>query len=139
MNNKGFTLIELLVVIAIIAILSAVAIVYLTDARVKAQDAAVDSNVSTASTQFEIDKVASTTITTAYYKGDADFIITKLGAHPCATAGRAAITYSQATADSSTIAFYGQRCGSTDWFCADTNGYRGTTSAAISAGIGRCK
>lgn len=130
MNKKGFTLIELLVVIAIIAILSAVAVVYLTDARTKAQDAAVDSNVSTASTQFEIDKVASSTLVVANYKTELDAIKTKLGDHPCNQ------TWNYTTSsDSISAAFYAKRCTDTAiYFCADTNGYRGTTSAAAVAG-----
>jgi prepilin-type N-terminal cleavage/methylation domain-containing protein len=55
-TRRGFTLIELLVVIAIIGILSSIAIVYLSDARKKANDAKVSSNVTTASTQVELDR-----------------------------------------------------------------------------------
>jgi prepilin-type N-terminal cleavage/methylation domain-containing protein len=48
--KKGFTLIELLVVIAIIGILSAVAIINLTDARKKAQVAATEAALSQVAT-----------------------------------------------------------------------------------------
>ncbi|MDQ5938523.1 MAG: Type secretion system protein [Patescibacteria group bacterium] len=52
--KKGFTLIELLVVIAIIGILSAVAIINLTDARKKAQVAATEAALSQVSTAMII-------------------------------------------------------------------------------------
>ncbi len=132
MNKKGFTLIELLVVIAIIAILSAVAVVYLTDARTKAQDAAVASNISTASTQLELDRIASTTFAV---NGDIASIITKLGAYPCA-AGKTGWT-AIGNSDSSSVAFYAQNCSNSSYFCADTNGFRG--SSTLAALNGACR
>lgn len=123
MNKKGFTLIELLVVIAIIGILSSVAIVYLSDARKKANDAKVSSNVTTAATQVEIDRANDLAIDTAA-------VIAKLGGHPCGGAWSV-----DALADGSSYAFYSTLCtDNTVYFCADSLGYRGTTTAALVVG-----
>jgi len=53
-NKKGFTLIELLVVISIIGLLSTLAVVSLGNARQKARDAKVKSDIKNISTAMEL-------------------------------------------------------------------------------------
>jgi type II secretion system protein G len=53
-KQKGFTLIELLVVIAIIGILSTLAVVSLNNARAKARDAKIVSDVKNIQTALEL-------------------------------------------------------------------------------------
>ncbi|MFA5021429.1 MAG: type II secretion system protein [Patescibacteria group bacterium] len=134
MNKKGFTLIELLVVIAIIGILSSIAIVYLSDARGKANDAKVKSNITTASTQIEIDRANGGTIDAAALSA----VIDKLGAVPCTTADWSEV---HDTAFDN-VAFYSTLCttGNTDGdiFCADSQGYRGNITVMPTVVTGEC-
>lgn len=53
-KQRGFTLIELMVVVGIIAILAAVVIAALNNARTKGGDAAIKSNLKNAITQAEV-------------------------------------------------------------------------------------
>ncbi len=60
MSKKGFTLIELLIVIAIIAILAAVVLVALGNARTQAQDSARKSDLNSIMTAVELYKTTET-------------------------------------------------------------------------------
>jgi type IV pilus assembly protein PilA len=53
MNRKGFTLVEIMIVVAIIALLAAIAIPNLLEARKTANDAAAKANLRTLSTAAE--------------------------------------------------------------------------------------
>jgi len=130
MNKKGFTLIELLVVIAIIGILSSIAIVYLGDARNKANDAKVISNVATVSTQIEVNRAGNETIDAA----SIDAMITKLGTHPCSGTS---YTYTH-TADFSKVAVMAPLClNAAQIWCADSDSFRGLSSGST-ANSGVC-
>jgi len=145
MNKKGFTLIELLVVIAIIGILSSIAIVYLSDARQKANDAKVSSNITTASTQLELDRASDVNSdgTTPWDANiDIPLIQTKLGVVPCATAAWNE-THNTDGTPYTNVAFWSDACttgnpGSRggDIYCADSQGFRGYVAVAPTTGAG---
>jgi prepilin-type N-terminal cleavage/methylation domain-containing protein len=136
MNKKGFTLIELLVVIAIIGILSSVAIVYLGSARNKAEDAKIQSNVATASTQLEIDR-ANDENSAGVDKGD-PFNATTDSAGIAANTGTTP-TVQAGQADDGTVAFYAPlKTSATTNFCADSSGFRGNVSGTP-ATAGSCQ
>lgn len=130
MNRKGFTLIELLVVIAIIGILSSVAIIYLGDARKKAYDSKIQSNVTTASTQLELDRANGDIIDETKVSST----IAKLGEHPCNG------SWSKSNdGNYDNVAFYSALCtDNTKIFCADSQGFRGVVSES-SIASGKCQ
>ena len=70
-NKKGFTLIELLVVIAIIGLLSSLAVVSLNNARNKAQDARIKSDLKQVSTAMELFYSEDSRYPTSYTGGEA--------------------------------------------------------------------
>lgn len=141
MNKKGFTLIELLVVVAIIGILTSVGFVQFSGARNKANDAKVQSNVATISTQIEVNKnTGAWTDATIDDNIDALIADPKFGASPCgdniyhrmpATDG--------VTSINDEVAIYADTCVADsatgfDIFCADSQGYRGYIETAPTTG-----
>ena len=131
MNKKGFTLIELLVVIAIIGILSALAVVSLSVARNKANDAKVKSDLNQIATAAETYFADNSTYATTSVNWFASTTAI-LGATPCGA-------YTPGGAfTASGYAVYGNLCtASGTVFCVDSTGYRGTTTAG-NADDGAC-
>lgn len=141
MNKKGFTLIELLVVIAIIGILSSIAIVYLGDARNKANDAKVISNITTVSTQIEVNRAGGDPVDNTSIGA----MITRLGNHPCGTDVPATDWHvvPVSDADYSKVAIWAHLCAdATKTWCADSDSFRGeaagTDAATPGAAAGVC-
>ncbi len=140
MRNKGFTLIELLVVIAIIGVLSSLAVVSLNNARGKANDVKVQSNVTTASTNLELKRADGITIDAAIVSSTVD----ALGAPACQ--GSSWLANPDGNYDN--VAIYAKFCSTqagnhdiADVFCSDTSGFRGTTTAALAGAgtLGKCQ
>ena len=132
-NKKGFTLIELLVVIAIIGLLSTLAVVSLSNARLKARDAKRMSDLKQIATAIEL--YSSDQDTSAYpvnisgaaVCGDAGYIAVAEAATPDSLCGAgSAITDGTNTylasipTDPSSTQFYGYE-GDVDNYCLSAN------------------
>ncbi|MFA6422057.1 MAG: type II secretion system protein [Candidatus Buchananbacteria bacterium] len=133
MNNKGFTLIELLVVIAIIGILSTLAVVSLSGARNKANDAKIKSDLNQIATAAETHYADATDYSTGTWAAEA---LAALGAPPCVAVQPAYIVNSSTDA----FAAYHELCtDDTFSWCVDSTGKRGlATSTDITAGDTAC-
>ena len=141
MRNKGFTLIELLVVIAIIGVLSSLAVVSLNNARGKANDVKVQSNVTTASTNIELLK-ANNELDAAKVSST----IRALGAPACSTSNWETGDDGNTNLNEANISVYAKFCSTQtgqhttdDYFCADTSGFRGVVSSTASVSDGTCQ
>ena len=139
MNKKGFTLIELLVVIAIIGILSSIAIVYLGDARNKANDAKVKSNITTAATQLELDRANGTNSNGDDFAAAADIVLIKAKLGTATDVCSGAVWNSDSNTDGTNVAFYSPLCSDAAIiFCADSQGFRGEVTAGPTEDTGTC-
>lgn len=114
--RKGFTLIELLVVIAIIGLLSSLAIVSLSSARAKANDAKVKSDIAQIRTDIVLTNEPS---------GDYSGATVPSGFTPPACSDDAAYTVNAST---SAFAIFADLCSETGDFCVDSDGYAGVVT-----------
>lgn len=143
-KEKGFTLIELLVVIAIIGILASLVLVALGNARNKANDARIKSNISqlrslaetiydnNGSSYLTVEPCFVTAQTPGNCKGTEDSITPLLS--DTTSAGGAI------TAESTASAYCVQSVmkSTTDRFCADSTGIAKIVTAACVAATGLC-
>lgn len=132
MNKKGFTLIELLVVIAIIGILASFAVVFVSNAPKKANDAKVTSNVITASQNIETLRLDGTALDQTLIDG----YIVKLGDYPCDTTNDWGTDSSD---DFASVSVFAKLCTNDTYYCADSSGFRGIVSSTPTANTGLCE
>lgn len=131
-KSKGFTLIELLMVIAIIGILSSIALAVLNNARSKATDAEIKSNLSSARGQAELfyNSTGNNTYTNVCQTGTSSIAMFY---NETIRAGSADVDCSD---DNNEWGLSAQlKSNPALYFCTDYKGAATTTTGAIVAGI----
>lgn len=133
MQNKGFTLIELLVVIAIIGLLSSLAVVSLGNARDKAYDAQIKSDLS------QVRTYAVVTYETGDFTAFVMSGITPALKPPACSSDTAAYQLKKSVAVSSVVSAwvaYAHLCGApTTAFCVDSTGQATMLTAAETTAV----
>lgn len=138
-RSKGFTMIELMVVIAIIGILAAIILVSLSNARNAGKNAKIKSDIqqlrAIAITYQDIKKADGTPDWAAFI---ADPASVKLRVDLAAQNGDAnAYKVFWDTATSAKLCQSSPLVGSSDYYCADTQG--GTGKSVCVYGVGVCQ
>ena len=123
-NQKGFTLIELLVVIAIIGLLSSLAVVSLSSARNKANDARIKSDLS------QVRTFAVAEFDSGVYTGFAIGDITPALTPPACSDDAAYTIRINGTGDTGFIAF-ADLCSEAGDFCVDSTGQAKVDSTGV--------
>jgi type IV pilus assembly protein PilA len=144
--QKGFTLIELLVVIAIIGILAAVVLASLNDARKSGSDASVKESLGNARSQAEIVYNANNAFSYADVCTDPKIQSLVNGAYK-ASAGTGGVVFALASVQVakgavchsdavSWVVSAPTASNNATYWCVDSNGKAGTTSALVAATTG---
>ena len=133
-SHKGFTLIELLVVVAIIGILAATILASLGQARAKAKLARAQSEVSSMRAAAELAANGGAypaTLFTDTTSGMNNLTTSVHTAYPTSAVGGR-------MSDGSAWAYAFDMGGSAGFYCADSTGYSGKSSATVSDTTPKC-